>query len=409
MARLRISSGRLFCSAGLLGFALLVAMPSAQAAPVKYDLDSQAELDADGWELNSSGGSQTFAGGALTVQSTGYLEWMLTPDSGAPWFTASDTSGWWVEARVELEAIAGCSAQTGPGMWIHDGTNLVQFHLSASTAGITYPELHEVEMTTTGAYHVYRVQSLGQRHLQLVIDGELVADLPHSALGAGTLALNFGDLGGCQTTQTRWDYFAYDTVAPEPLPGDADGDGTDNASDVCVLVADQDQADADGDGIGDACDACPSDAQNDQDGDGLCAGEDLCPEDVRNDTDNNGVCDTEQCAQASPGECLVLCGCYGNGGYGGFVGIDYVGGGGYGAYAGSSVQGGAGSAGSFNMNQSGSGGSNAQNGLPGGGHSGSSGGCGCRLPGARSASAASLPGVMLLLFALGRRRAVRRR
>lgn len=39
-------------------------------------------------------------------------------------------------------------------------------------------------------------------------------------------------------------------------PGDADGDGIDDAVDVCPAAADPLQGDADGDGSGDACDAC---------------------------------------------------------------------------------------------------------------------------------------------------------
>ncbi len=362
---------------------------AARAAPVRYDFDGQSELDAAGWEFNTSGAVSSFAGGMLELSTQGYAEWMLMPESAQPWFTATDESGWSVEARVRLEALACDGGYDGPGIWIHDGTNLVQFHLSATAASVTYPELHQVAMTTTDTYHVYRLQNLGKRHLQLVVDGQLVLDVPRLPLGSGSETLMFGDLGGCQSSQSSWDHFEYDTVAPEAVPGDADDDGVDNASDDCALLSNANQADADADGIGDACDACPSDPQNDQDADGLCAGDDVCPEDARNDADNNGVCDTEQCAQAT-GECLPICNCYGYGGfsgYGGFVGIDYAGGGGYGAYAGTTAQGGSGgSAGA--ANQSGAAGASATS-DSGFGHSGSSGGCACSLRSETSRSAAA--------------------
>jgi hypothetical protein len=42
-----------------------------------------------------------------------------------------------------------------------------------------------------------------------------------------------------------------------PVGHDEDGDGIDDACDVCPHIADRDQADTDGDGVGDACDPDP--------------------------------------------------------------------------------------------------------------------------------------------------------
>src|SRR5687767_13776203 len=53
---------------------------------------------------------------------------------------------------------------------------------------------------------------------------------------------------------------------------DSDGDGTLDAADNCVTVANDDQRDHDADGRGDVCDHCPhlpSTTDPDQDGDGL--------------------------------------------------------------------------------------------------------------------------------------------
>ena len=42
-----------------------------------------------------------------------------------------------------------------------------------------------------------------------------------------------------------------------PMPGDRDGDGVPDESDLCPDLADKDQRDYDRDGFGDACDKCP--------------------------------------------------------------------------------------------------------------------------------------------------------
>lgn len=90
---------------------------------------------------------------------------------------------------------------------------------------------------------------------------------------------------------------------------DKDGDGVEDAKDLCPSVFDpirpmdgMKQADADGDGLGDACDPCPRDAMNactrpdarDMDGDGVRDGSDVCPEIAdpnQADADGDGVGD----------------------------------------------------------------------------------------------------------------------
>ena len=54
-----------------------------------------------------------------------------------------------------------------------------------------------------------------------------------------------------------------DATECETAAGDTDGDGVPNESDNCIYVGNADQADADADGVGDVCDACPDEPNPD--------------------------------------------------------------------------------------------------------------------------------------------------
>jgi hypothetical protein len=79
-------------------------------------------------------------------------------------------------------------------------------------------------------------------------------------------------------------------LAACPLaPPDTDGDGVEDALDVCPGVSDPSQADLDDDGIGDACDDCPNEfnpTQQDTDGDTIG---DACDPDIDDDGVPNGA------------------------------------------------------------------------------------------------------------------------
>ncbi|MFO0552885.1 MAG: amidohydrolase family protein [Polyangiaceae bacterium] len=105
---------------------------------------------------------------------------------------------------------------------------------------------------------------------------------------------------------------------------DADGDGIDDATDLCPNVFDPIrpldngmQADADGDGIGDACDACPTTSgqacaapsADDIDGDGFINAADVCPEtpDDQTDTDGDGHGDACDVCPNDPNPGFAAC------------------------------------------------------------------------------------------------------
>lgn len=326
--------------AGLVVIGLIAAVPGvARAEAVRYELDSADAMSADGWDYLQQAGTASYAGSLLRVQSShGFSEFLLRSESGkAPltmgWVGTVDAGrGWWVEARLSV-ALASQCAGGGPGLAVNDGKTGVRLLLDATGAHYVSTMLRDIPVASVGELHTYRIQSLGNRHVQVLVDGKLVGDEPTFAGQASEKYLEVGDLGGCGATDSTWDSVAYDTFGPGATPGDEDKDGVANASDNCALVANADQKDGDADGAGDACDICPQDAQNDQDNDGKCADVDVCPGDARNDQDNDGVCDTMQCApyQGVPtlyGSCPVICNCLpvGNDPIGGYGGLDNFGG-----------------------------------------------------------------------------------
>ena len=114
---------------------------------------------------------------------------------------------------------------------------------------------------------------------------------------------------GCDTAVGNVDFTP--SVAAVPLcvtcagaGGDFDNDGVCDPVDNCPVVANSGQANADGDTLGDACDACPNDANNDVDGDGVCGDVDNCPDDAnadQADTDGDGVADGVDGVPLDPG------------------------------------------------------------------------------------------------------------
>jgi len=126
-------------------------------------------------------------------------------------------------------------------------------------------------------------------------EGSFSAIVP---LPAGSVAGTLAMLRGAGTGANGHQRVALAPIEIGPSSGtDSDGDGIEDACDLCPNVSDPGQDDSDGDGLGDACDACAFDAQNDGDGDGICDSSDDCPFDPTNDGDLDGLCggDSDNC------------------------------------------------------------------------------------------------------------------
>jgi thrombospondin type 3 repeat protein len=121
--------------------------------------------------------------------------------------------------------------------------------------------------------------------------GFTVGYLSHTAVsGAGPALAKIGGAGDADGDGTS------DATDTCPFTSgsntDTDGDGYGNLCDNCPSVPNQSQADANGNGVGDACDSCPT--SGDSDGDGACDDVDNCPTTAnpsQTDSDGDGLGD----------------------------------------------------------------------------------------------------------------------
>ena len=104
-------------------------------------------------------------------------------------------------------------------------------------------------------------------------------------------------------------------ACPFDADNDIDGDGVCGDVDNCPEDHNPGQGDADADGIGDACDACILDADNDIDYDGVCGDVDNCidtPNPDQNDADSDGagdicdVCPNDAMMTVTPTACAAM-------------------------------------------------------------------------------------------------------
>lgn len=120
-----------------------------------------------------------------------------------------------------------------------------------------------------------------------------------TAQEAGSYTVVFSSSNGGDCAVSSYGLFDLQWIACS----DPDGDGVCDEIDNCASSSNADQANADADAHGDACDACPVDADNDADADGYCGDVDNCPFEPNNQADSDGdgsgdACDTDDDADA---------------------------------------------------------------------------------------------------------------
>ena len=240
-------------------------------------MDSAEQLTAEGFMQHAGAGNVSFADGMMTVEASGYEEWILGYGTPSKWWdSVSPDKGWWIEARVRVDAVDGDCTGGGPGIWIHDRGKLFKLFFGSSTVAANPGDSAAVDGSE---FHDYRFEDFGDGTRRVLVDGAEVIDLSGVEGGAGTFSLTIGDLGGCASSLVVWDRLSYDTFAPGGEDDDNDEDGVPNAEDNCHEDANPNQENMDGDGAGDACDPCPTDELDDSDGDEVCDSDDLCPND----------------------------------------------------------------------------------------------------------------------------------
>jgi len=237
----------------------------------------------------------------MQISAPNYDEWGLFRSKELPpskwWSYVSADRGWWVEARIQVDAVSG-SPGYGQGLRVHDGRTDIQLKLAFNDVLLLTPKESHYAVDVR-AFHVYRLQRPSAELVQLLVDGKQVLSVatPEQDKG-GAGSLTFGSID--QNMPAQWDYISYDTAAPGREQIDDDQDGISLDRDLCPTLKD-DGKDSDWDRLGDACDPCVNDELNDSDGDGLCADQDICPRNANNpDANGNGLCDDDECVAGMP-------------------------------------------------------------------------------------------------------------
>ena len=230
---LTISAVVLVLCLGLVSF--------AAAASVRLDFN---DLPAPPWELGKStdAGTAGVSDGILTIDTPGFLEFLLFSPNGEWHQQVSNSRGWVIETRLLLDpatTVGNCN--TGAGsvvIWANDHTNLLIVGIDPDKICLAYPDSAQFPMSTTDGYHVYRIESR-LRNVKIYVDGVLRIDHTLSTPGGGSNVLKFGDgVGGSDAfpspSKSYWDYFWYD-VNPNALAIAAIGDKTVNAGEALTF------------------------------------------------------------------------------------------------------------------------------------------------------------------------------
>ncbi len=252
--------------------------------------------------------------GVARVQASGVVSSFVT-DAASPKDVEFDASGAFGGQLYIADAGCACVRRAPPGATtstVFGSLVGVPVALEFGRGGRFGTDLY-VGVDQGAQFSIYRVRPDGSGTMFAMGLGALAPDALEFALDGESMYVA--------------DFAASSVYRIVAVPNDNDSDGVPNDIDNCPNAANASQRDSDADGKGDACDACPQDAQNDVDGDGACGNVDNCPAapnasqadadkdglgdacdtcelDPDNDRDGDGACaNVDNCpAVANPGQ-----------------------------------------------------------------------------------------------------------
>jgi hypothetical protein len=194
-------------------------VPAEAKKPVVLNFDKLPERP---WVVDNcypGNSAATTSHGVLTINSlaSGCFEYMLFDPEGIWHKYVSNQRGWVVETSLRMDPSTTPVPFDGAVItWINDHSNLIIVGFNPNELLLTYPERVSFPMDTTNAFHIYRIESKGNR-VRIYVDGHLAIDHMLTWAGGGTNVLTFGDgnVFTGATSLTQWDYFSYE-VFPVP-------------------------------------------------------------------------------------------------------------------------------------------------------------------------------------------------
>jgi len=164
------------------------------------------------WDCGDGIGNSGPSHGILTIDASSCYEFGLWHPNGKWHKLVNNARGWIIEAGLKVDPITepACNGDRGSVLiWANDHTNLIIIGFSTNEISIAYPDYVRFPMDTTNAFHIYRIESKGNR-VKVYVDGDLKINHILSWTGGGSDVLTFGDGDGCGTSLSYWDYFSYD-------------------------------------------------------------------------------------------------------------------------------------------------------------------------------------------------------
>ena len=186
-------------------------VPARSKELVGLNFDRLPDPSWETWDCGDGVSQAMVSHGILTIDSpSSCYEFILWYPNGTWHKLVDNARGWVIEASLKVDPSTEprCDDRGSVQIWANDHTNLVIIGFSTNEICIAYPDNVRFPMDTTNSFHIYRIESKGNR-VQVYVDGDLRIDHTLSWTGGGSNILNFGDGVGGTTSRSYWDYFSY--------------------------------------------------------------------------------------------------------------------------------------------------------------------------------------------------------